>query len=298
VSPPTTHKLEIYFIEIPTLCDKGFEQRSAKWVGAFRRRRHFEFRRWFDDGAADLKEAAMARARDLEYSFTGKETPNLDLGIERALSQFKEGANAAQPNHVLLLLDDVDRPKLLESEQVRRLARAEWLHIIVTTRLDGCELFGRQGDRTFLTLNKLPEEEALTLIRRRQSGGEFPDEVTRDTRRRKNMMDTSTTFLFEVVFKDIPVLGEPQNYPVNDRSVILEVEPESILKTTTYLPLGEAAREWAKELAPQFAMQAVQKDLPHGFEPRYSVREIDQLPPDLDHRPAEFNGNQFRAWLL
>jgi hypothetical protein len=193
----------IYFIEIPTLYDKGFEQRAAKWVGAFRRRRHFAFRPWFDDGAADLKEAAITA-----------------------------------------LLKDANR------------------------------VIGANGN-----LDRHNEH--------------F---VGRSTELR--IMDTSITFLFEVVFKDIPVLGEPQNYLVSDRSVILEVEPESIFTPTTYLPSGEAAREWAKELAPQLAMQVVQKDLPHGFEPRYSVREIDQLPPDLDQRPAEFNGNQFRAWLL
>lgn len=49
----------IYFVEIPARSDKGFEQRAAKWVGGFRRGRHFEFRPWFDDGAADLKEAAI-----------------------------------------------------------------------------------------------------------------------------------------------------------------------------------------------------------------------------------------------
>jgi hypothetical protein len=111
-------------------------------------------------------------------------------------------------------------------------------------------------------------------------------------------MDTSTSFLFEVVFRDIPVLGETQSYPVSDRSVIVEVEPDSTLTTATYHPLEAAARECAKELAPQFAMQVVQKDLPHGFDPPYSVMEIDQLPGDLDHRPAKLLGNRFRAWLL
>jgi hypothetical protein len=110
---------------------------------------------------------------------------------------------------------------------------------------------------------------------------------------RENTMDTSTTFLFEVVFRDIPVFGETQNYPVSNRSVIVEVEPDSILTPSTSLPLGECA----KELAPQFAMQVIQKDLPHGFEPPYSVMEIDQLPRDLHHRPAKFHGNRFRAWL-
>jgi hypothetical protein len=109
-------------------------------------------------------------------------------------------------------------------------------------------------------------------------------------------MDTSTTFLFEVVFRDIPVLGETQSSPASDRSVIVEVEPDSILTTTT--PLETAAPECAKELASQFAMQVVQKDLPYGFEPPYSVMEIEQLPPDLYHRPAKFLGKGFRAWLL
>ena len=110
-------------------------------------------------------------------------------------------------------------------------------------------------------------------------------------------MDTSTTFLFEVVFRHIPVLGQTQSSLAGDRSVIVEVEPDSLLTTTTYLPLGAAAREWAKQLAPEFAIQVVQKDLPHGFEPPYSVMEIDRLPSDLHHRPAKFHGNRFRAWL-
>lgn len=49
----------IYFVEIPALNDKGFEQHAAEWVAEFCRRWHFEFRPWFDDGAADLKKAAI-----------------------------------------------------------------------------------------------------------------------------------------------------------------------------------------------------------------------------------------------
>jgi hypothetical protein len=111
-------------------------------------------------------------------------------------------------------------------------------------------------------------------------------------------MDTSSTFLFEVVFRDIPVHGETQGSPAGDRSVIVEVDPDSIVKPATDLPLGESARHSAKELAPDFAMQVVQKDLPHGFEPHYSVMEIDRLPGDLHHRPPKFQGHRFRAWLL
>jgi hypothetical protein len=63
-------------------------------------------------------------------------------------------------------------------------------------------------------------------------------------------------------------------------------------------PSGEAARQSAEELAPEVAMQVVQKDLPHGFEPPYSVVQIDQLPRHLQNRPPKFHGNRFRAWLL
>jgi hypothetical protein len=96
------------------------------------------------------------------------------------LSELKQRANSAQPNHVLLLLDDVDQPMLLEPEQVRRLAQAEWLHIIATTRLDEYQLLGRKKDRVFLTLSELTEKEALTLIESYQPNSKFPDEATRD----------------------------------------------------------------------------------------------------------------------
>jgi hypothetical protein len=113
----------------------------------------------------------------------------------------------------------------------------------------------------------------------------------------KIIMNTSSTFLFEVVFKDMPVLGEAQPAPGSDRSIIVEVEPDGIIKQPFPHP-PEDDRQCAKDLAPQFAMQVVQKDLPHGFEPAYSVMEIERLPGDLHLCPPKFQGNQFRAWLI
>jgi hypothetical protein len=46
-------------------------------------------------------------------------------------------------------------------------------------------------------------------------------------------MDIAGTFLFEVVFRDIPVLGENRDSPTGDQSVIVEVESDGILKTAT-----------------------------------------------------------------
>jgi hypothetical protein len=114
---------------------------------------------------------------------------------------------------------------------------------------------------------------------------------------RKSRMNTSSTYLFEVVFTEIPVVGHPASSQVGDRSIIVEVDSGSVVETPTALPSPEAARQYAKELAPQFAMQVVQKDFPHGFEPPYSVMEIDQLPRDLYLHSPKFQGDQFRAWL-
>jgi hypothetical protein len=225
----------IYFVEIPAWSDKGFEQRAAEWVAEFRRPRHLEFRPWFDEGAADLKEAAvkallndakaqicaplnrsrrvidakgnldrhneyfagrsvelcrlremvaldevgmltaingldgigkttlateyshafaheypggcwqvrcqgredlrgalasLAGVRDLEFDFTEEEKRSIDLGFERVLGELKQRADSAKPSRVLLVLDDVNHPKLLEAEQVGRLPRASMKPVV------------------------------------------------------------------------------------------------------------------------------------------------------------------------
>jgi hypothetical protein len=61
-------------------------------------------------------------------------------------------------------------------------------------------------------------------------------------------MDTSSTFLFEVVFKDMPVLGESQAEPGSDRSIIVEVEPDRMVQKA-FPHSVEDDRQFAKELA-------------------------------------------------
>jgi hypothetical protein len=112
-------------------------------------------------------------------------------------------------------------------------------------------------------------------------------------------MDTTSTFLFEVLLKDhCRTCGESNGSPTRDRSVIVAIDSDGMINTPTYAPTAKTAREFAKELAPQFAIQVVQKDFPHGFDPPYSVMEIDQLPVHLHNCPPKFQGNRFRAWLL
>ena len=116
----------------------------------------------------------------MEFGFTEEEKRDLDLGFERVLGELKQRADAATPSRVFLLLDNVDRGSLLESDHVRRLAGGEWLHIVVTTPLDVHEVFDRRKNLAFLTLNRLPEKEALALIERYQPGETFIDDGIRD----------------------------------------------------------------------------------------------------------------------
>jgi tetratricopeptide (TPR) repeat protein len=133
-------------------------------------------------GREDLRVAlaGLTGVRDFEFGFTEEEKRDLDLGFERVLGELKQRAESAKPSRVFLLLDNVDRLRLLESDQVLRLARADWLHIVVTTPLDVHEVFNRRKDLAFLTLNRLPEEEALALIERYQPSETFLDDATRD----------------------------------------------------------------------------------------------------------------------
>ena len=95
------------------------------------------------------------------------------------LRELKRRADAATPGRVLLILDNVDRPKLLEPAQTARLPQADWLHLIATTRLGEHELFGKQTDRAFLAVDELPEDDALALIESYQPGGKFRDAAER-----------------------------------------------------------------------------------------------------------------------
>ena len=133
------------------------------------------------EGRDDLRVAlvSLAGVRDLEFEFSDEEKKDLDLAFERVLRELKRRADAATPSRVLLILDNVDRPKLLEPAQTARLPQADWLHLVATTRLGEDELFGKQTDRAFLPVDELPEADALELIESYQPGGKFRDAAER-----------------------------------------------------------------------------------------------------------------------
>jgi hypothetical protein len=125
----------------------------------------------------------LAGVRDFEFELSEDEQKNLDLGFERVLRELENRARAVTPSCVLVILDNVDQPSLLAPAQVARLPRAEWLHLIATTRLGESDLFGAQRDRAFLPVDELPEADALELIASFQPGRTFREAADREAAR-------------------------------------------------------------------------------------------------------------------
>ncbi|MGH9966994.1 MAG: tetratricopeptide repeat protein, partial [Pyrinomonadaceae bacterium] len=128
----------------------------------------------------DLRLAIASLAPALNVEFNEEEKLDLDLQLARILAELRRLADAHEPHQCLLLLDNVDQPALLEPTQSQRLPAAGWLHVIVTTRLGEDELHGHQPDRRFLSVEELPEEEAIGVIESYQPSGRFLSDEERD----------------------------------------------------------------------------------------------------------------------
>ena len=134
-------------------------------------------------GKDDLRLALAELATPIGFEFTDDEKKNADLQFERTRRELKKLADAREPHRCLLLLDNVDRPGLLDPAQVARLNGGDWLHVLATTRLGENELHGAHRDRSFLAIDELPSDDALTLIENYQPDGRFRNKAERDAAR-------------------------------------------------------------------------------------------------------------------
>jgi tetratricopeptide (TPR) repeat protein len=134
-------------------------------------------------GKDDLRLALAELATPIGFEFTDDEKKNADLQFERTRRELKKLADAREPHRCLLLLDNVDRPGLLDPAQVARLNGGDWLHVLATTRLGENELHGAHRDRLFLAIDELPPDDALALIESYQPDGRFRSEAERDAAR-------------------------------------------------------------------------------------------------------------------
>jgi tetratricopeptide (TPR) repeat protein len=163
------------------------------------------------EGKNDLRLALSELATPIGFEFTDDEKKNLDLQFERTRRELKKLADACTfgvppsggradgvvetgtsnpgppkggtPNRCLLILDNVDRPQLLDPAQVARLNASDWLHVLATTRLGENELHGTHRDRSFLAVDELPPDDALALIETYQPGGRFRSDAEHDAAR-------------------------------------------------------------------------------------------------------------------
>ena len=109
----------------------------------------------------------------------------------------------------------------------------------------------------------------------------------------------SRVFVFEVIFNhSFRFDGELDRSCVNARSVIVEVDVEGIAEASGNNDADAAVRHSAEEVALQAAMQTIEKDLPHGFEPAFSVAQIDYLPDELRRRSPTLHLYQVCAWVI
>ncbi len=134
-------------------------------------------------GKDDLRLALAELATPIGFELTDDEKKNADLQFERTRRELKKLADARAPHRCLLLLDNVDRPGLLDPAQVARFNGGDWLHVLATTRLGENELHGAHRDRSFLAIDELPPDDALALIESYQPDGRFRSEAERDAAR-------------------------------------------------------------------------------------------------------------------
>jgi tetratricopeptide (TPR) repeat protein len=147
--------------------------------------------RWLIGCAGENSLAAAVRRLDLDLGITLNDAEKRDdtLAARRVLAELErrtiEDAKARsgekdppQPK-ALLLLDNVDNPELLQPPQSDLLTGRQWLHILATTR-SGTEEFGNDPEcLTVLSIDELPEDDALRLIESYQPYGRFPSSQER-----------------------------------------------------------------------------------------------------------------------
>jgi hypothetical protein len=133
------------------------------------------------EGKDDVREALTGLAPALGLDMPEHLHPQ--AAFERVLAELHERAKAATPPRCLVILDNVDRESLLEPRQLRALPAAEWLHVIATTRLQESALAGVEQDRTVLTVNELPEDDAVALIESYLPRETFADPAERSAAR-------------------------------------------------------------------------------------------------------------------
>jgi tetratricopeptide (TPR) repeat protein len=135
------------------------------------------------EGQEDLCAAIAELAAPLGIVLSENEMRDTNRQFERVMMELRQLAVTHEPRRCLLFLDNVDRPRLLEPAQTQRLSTFNWLHVIATTRLGETDIHGTHRDRAFISVDELPEADALELIATYQPGRQFSTPNEREAAR-------------------------------------------------------------------------------------------------------------------
>ena len=129
------------------------------------------------EGKSTLRDAVLGQS-DFTVLFrdriSDEERKQPDLYFAAVLARLRERLNDPALGHVLLVLDNVTDPALLEPGQTDTLTvLGPKLHLLATTRL----VPPTEGKNNWLTLDRLPDEDALELLEKHRP---FANDTERD----------------------------------------------------------------------------------------------------------------------
>lgn len=155
--------------------------------------------RWYLGCANETSLASVIKRLDADLNITLTEDEKKDdiRGAKRILNELYNRAveNAEKANNktnsntsdkeylkpvVLLILDNVDHPELIQPPCSDIISGKEWLKVLVTTRMGPEELGGDEKKQTLLTIDELPFDDALSLMESYQPKGRFKNEVEKE----------------------------------------------------------------------------------------------------------------------
>ena len=107
--------------------------------------------------------------------------------------------------------------------------------------------------------------------------------------------EETRSFVFVIDFSDPrgiePAASEGKG------SIVVRIEAEDVLFTLGATEPKRATTAFAKALAQQIALLAIEKYFPNGVEPSLSSRQIDHLPVEFENRLPDVCVNGNTVWL-
>lgn len=125
----------------------------------------------------DLRLALRQLEGPLQFELSVDERADLAKSFIRVLSELNRRGRC------LLILDNVTDSNLFQPAHLDRLPRDGSLDVMTTTRLAPGEIPGSARDQAFVTVDRLPDDDATALMRSHQPGSRFPDAASEEQAR-------------------------------------------------------------------------------------------------------------------